>query len=313
LPVSPFEADSRLFGGNLEATPPSGRRALGGRFRGGPGAEDASSASTQGELFQKLGTFLERGETQPLDTFDVGWLRSGHVDELFVFLPGEGPAADACLLLVASPGRALRLLDPHRTEKITPTKASGYYAHLAAGVDVDEVTWGHLLASDVNTNGANSIEAYNRDIDLRLFGDRGESQPETYGGILGELLDSMGDPNARRTRVVEVPILFVQSSAQDGEVKAKSIFPNMVNLLATGQCLLVPDPCTTCFRQAMLDGLSPRTADPCDGRPIDPAPYTVTWLDEGLTLWLHGCGGWIHCSTVVYRTPLEGKTWWSEE
>ncbi len=94
--------DSLVYGGNIEAAPPTAAQPFGKVVVGE--SEDRPLDPPLRELFDS------GAAVQPVVTVDSGWLKVGHVDELISFLPDRG-AAEANVVFRASPEVALALLD----------------------------------------------------------------------------------------------------------------------------------------------------------------------------------------------------------
>src|SRR6185295_4558663 len=94
------------YGGNIEASPPTGGAPL-GKIVIGTGEGDKA-------IDPSLHQFLVAQKAQPLVQVDTSWLEVGHVDELLTFVPDRSRGGTGFAILRASPGVALALIQTAR-------------------------------------------------------------------------------------------------------------------------------------------------------------------------------------------------------
>lgn len=217
---------------------------------------------TPGELpsQQLLDFILAQGVQDPVG-LPTSWLQAGHIDEVFTIVPvprAEYDGGRKFKILIASPREAVRLLESYGDSKRK------------------------LPFSDQSAVGLlNDWREYN----LSTL-----CQPK-IDEIRGKLESVFGFDS---TDFVEVPVLFDQHTK--GRRGARSLTPNLVNLVVVNSQLLIPDPLDKRFRDNLvskLRALGYETGNP----PRNSIAFINCWDTY------HDWIGELHCATNASRSP----------
>lgn len=252
--------------GNFEVIPPLSNRSFGNVIRGSASLSDKMVTS-----------FLRAQELQPEFSVDIDtkWLRVGHIDELFSFLPAPN-SKNGWKLLYADPRLALELL------KQAPTDFDTFIVY-----------------------EQNSVRKFLEDYqnDPRLI-DQAITEAE---GALASLVTQAGlNPSSD---VIRVPVIFGLRESNVGN-RVENISGNIVNgaLIGQGarQKFLAPKP------WGPSNGLSETSRDlfaEYASRVIKrETGIEVTWIDTFFAY--HIYSGGVHCASNVIR-KIPDQPWWS--
>lgn len=278
-PGKPWRATTFDSNGNLEVTPPctsqAGKEYPWGRIYYGPGRPHE-------EHDPDIKTFFERQVVQEPIELDTAWLRVGHVDEMISWVPAT-PAVRAGFpykLLIASPRRALKILDDHRG-----AGAQGGMLHRPAkALTLDGRNVACASIDDFFTRGLGShadFRAWNNDVQAKL------------DAVLTKLKTETG---VQDNEIIHVPILYEQND--DGTYDA--ITACTVNMLVINRHCVIPMPFgpivggVDLFQQELNGALTP----------IGLTPHFIDDWDE-----YHDKKGEVHCGTNTLRTP-PAANWW---
>lgn len=259
--------------GNLEVSPPvtvNGVHYPFGRLLFG---------GTRPEIIQKprrklkvLRDFFFAQKVQaPFELFS-DWLSVGHIDEFMNFVPA--PAPKGFKLILASPDRCYDLLKQLRDEGYSEAllRQGKRFYNKPADISVAEVLDDEDLAQQ-NQRFQEYID-WNREV----------------------LKQELGLDEAD---IIELPALF----QDDGDGRAETFFPNMVNMLVLQQHLAIPKPFGPqvegqCQFEAYVKGV------------LEPLDLVCHFIDDWDS-YFRG-GGEIHCGTNSSRQPFTQK-WWEIE
>ncbi|MBE9050068.1 protein-arginine deiminase [Nostocales cyanobacterium LEGE 11386] len=259
--------------GNLEVSPPVtvkgvhypfGRLIFGG---------------TREEIIQKprrklkvLRDFFYAQKIQaPLEIFS-DWLSVGHIDEFMSFVPAPNPKGFK--LLIASPNKCYDLLKHLREQGHSQVL-------LRQGKRL------YKKPADINVTDVLDNE------DLARHNQRFQEYINWNREVLKQELD-LGEED-----IIDIPALF----EDDGDGRAESFFPNMVNMIVLNQHLAIPKP------------FGPKVNDQCQFEAyvkevLEPLGLVCHFIDDWDPYFREG--GEIHCGTNTSRQPFAQK-WWEIE
>lgn len=207
----------------------------------------------------------------PFEIFS-DWLSVGHIDEFMNFVPAPNPKRFK--LALASPDKCYDLLKGLRSEGHSQAllRQSKQIDDKPADISVADVLENENLARQ-NQRFQEHI-SWNREV-LKQELDLGEED------------------------IIDLPVLF----ENDGDGRAKSFFPNMVNMLVLKQHLAIPKPFgpqvdAQCQFEAYVKGV------------LEPWSLVCHFIDDWDTYFRDG--GEIHCGTNTSRQPFTQK-WWEIE
>ena len=236
----------------------------------------------------RLRDFLDDyGYEKRMVIVDTSWLEVGHIDELLVFLPL--PGKEGKWAIVRSSGRlALSLLkqmeksDFHKeVEKAVRNLRNCTIGALPEDerYEVTEMmTQLSLLNSHLQGRTSTSFEytpaliELNEDVDKML-----DAAVQMVKEVVKESC-----PNEQEPVVIELPSLFIDSL--NG---ARSLAPNVVNLVCLDDELLIPCPLCSFLRDETK-------------KRLEQFGYKTHFIK---TLTYHALGGGLHCATTVLRRP----------
>lgn len=207
----------------------------------------------------------------PLEIFS-DWLSVGHIDEFMTFVPAPNPKGFK--LLLASPQKCYDLLYRLRDEghaEVLLRQGKELY-HKPADISVADILNNQELAHQ-NQSYQEHIN-WNREILKRELG-----------------LDEED--------IIDLPSLF----QDNGDGRAETFFPNMVNMIVLRQHLAIPQPFgpkvnNQCQFEAYVTGV------------LEPLGLVCHFIDDWEP-YFRG-GGEIHCGTNTSRQPFVQK-WWEWE
>ncbi|WP_414543456.1 protein-arginine deiminase family protein [Nostoc sp. CCY0012] len=207
----------------------------------------------------------------PLEIFS-DWLSVGHIDEFMTFVPAPNPKGFK--LLLASTGKCYELLNRLRNDghsQVLLRQGKRLY-HKPADISVNDILENEKLTRD------------NQQFQEYINWNRGVLKQEL--GLEEE-------------DIIDLPALF----QDNGDGRAETFFPNMVNMIALKQHLAIPKP------------FGPKVNDQCQFEAY------VKEVLEHLSLVCHFIDDWepyfrgggeIHCGTNTSRQPFVQK-WWETE
>jgi protein-arginine deiminase len=259
--------------GNLEVSPPVTAKGVNypfGRLIFG---------GTRPEIMQKprrmlkvVRDFLYAQKIQaPLEIFS-DWLSVGHIDEFMTFVPA--PTAKGFKLLLASTQKCYELLTRLRNEghsELLLRQGKRLY-NKPADISVKDILEDEALSRDNQSYQAHIN--WNREVLKQELG-----LDEEY--------------------IIDIPALF----QDDGDGRAETFFPNMVNMIVLQQHLAIPQP------------FGPKVNDQCQFEAyvrgiLEPLGLVCHFIDDWEP-YFRG-GGEIHCGTNTRRQPFTQK-WWEIE
>ena len=207
----------------------------------------------------------------PFEIFS-DWLSVGHIDEFMNFVPAPNPKGFK--LILASPDKCYDLLKRLRSEGHSQ-------ALLRQGKQIDDKP-ADISVADVLDNE-----------DLAHQNQRFQEHISWNREVLKQELDLAEED------IIDLPALF----ENDGDGRAKSFFPNMVNMLVLKQHLAIPKPFgpridAQCQFEAYVKGV------------LEPLSLVCHFIDDWDTYFRDG--GEIHCGTNTSRQPFTQK-WWEIE
>ena len=207
----------------------------------------------------------------PFEIFS-DWLSVGHIDEFMNFVPAPNPKGFK--LILASPDKCYDLLKRLRSEGHSQ-------ALLRQGKQIDDKP-ADISVADVLDNE-----------DLAHQNQRFQEHISWNREVLKQELDLAEED------IIDLPALF----ENDGDGRAKSFFPNMVNMLVLKQHLAIPKPFgpridAQCQFEAYVKGV------------LEPLSLVCHFIDDWDTYFRDG--GEIHCGTNSSRQPFTQK-WWEIE
>ena len=207
----------------------------------------------------------------PFEIFS-DWLSVGHIDEFMNFIPAPNPKGFK--LILASPDKCYDLLKGLRSEGHSQ-------ALLRQGKQIDDKP-ADISVADVLDNE-----------DLARQNQRFQEHISWNREVLKQELDLAEED------IIDLPALF----ENDGDGRAKSFFPNMVNMLVLKQHLAIPKPFgpridAQCQFEAYVKGV------------LEPLSLVCHFIDDWDTYFRDG--GEIHCGTNSSRQPFTQK-WWEIE
>ena len=207
----------------------------------------------------------------PFEIFS-DWLSVGHIDEFMNFIPAPNPKGFK--LILASPDKCYDLLKRLRSEGHSQ-------ALLRQGKQIDDKP-ADISVADVLDNE-----------DLARQNQRFQEHISWNREVLKQELDLAEED------IIDLPALF----ENDGDGRAKSFFPNMVNMLVLKQHLAIPKPFgpridAQCQFEAYVKGV------------LEPSGLICHFIDDWDTYFRDG--GEIHCGTNSSRQPFTQK-WWEIE
>jgi len=207
----------------------------------------------------------------PFEIFS-DWLSVGHIDEFMNFIPAPNPKGFK--LILASPDKCYDLLKRLRSEGHSQ-------ALLRQGKQIDDKP-ADISVADVLDNE-----------DLARQNQRFQEHISWNREVLKQELDLAEED------IIDLPALF----ENDGDGRAKSFFPNMVNMLVLKQHLAIPKPFgpridAQCQFEAYVKGV------------LEPLSLVCHFIDDWDTYFRDG--GEIHCGTNSSRQPFTQK-WWEIE
>ncbi|MBD1805549.1 protein-arginine deiminase [Microcoleus sp. FACHB-SPT15] len=207
----------------------------------------------------------------PFEIFS-DWLSVGHIDEFMNFVSAPNPKGFK--LILASPNKCYDLLTALRSEGHSQ-------ALLRQGKQIDDKP-ADISVADVLEN--ETLARQNQRFQEHISWNR---------EVLKQELD-LGEED-----IIDLPALF----EADDDGRAKSFFPNMVNMLVLKQHLAIPKPFgpqvdAQCQFEAYVKGV------------LEPLGLVCHFIDDWDTYFRDG--GEIHCGTNTSRQPFTQK-WWEIE
>ncbi|MBO2450120.1 hypothetical protein J4573_23660 [Actinomadura barringtoniae] len=277
-------------------------------------------------IFDDVRGFLEAQGVQPILPIDTSWLEVGHIDEVVTTVAAPATARGFAMPVV-SPGLAVDLLTA--AQNVQDSGPGGEHARVTGLFH--GLTWGQDQPATMSVDEALRVHRETNE-DLQI----GKLIP-----IEQRLIDGLAlDPEA----IVRLPVLFawlpLRQTAAFGVAfdgihnRTFALTPNVVNMLAVGDHLLIPRPhgprmspadAETALKTAGVTGAAtgePRLPVGEDGRVdlfeactstvLAPLGVTVHYIET----WdaYHQYLGELHCATNVVRRPPEldhdGPYWW---
>ncbi len=259
--------------GNLEVSPPVTVKGVNYSFGriifGGTRAEIIEKPRRKLKVLRDF--FFAQEIQAPFEIFS-DWLSVGHIDEFMNFIGAASPKGFK--LILASPDKCYELLKRLREEGHSQ-------ALLRQGKQLDDNP-ADISVADVLENE-----------ELALNNQRFQEYINWNREVLKQELD------LSEQDIIELPTLF----RDDGEGRAKSFFPNMVNMVVLNQHLAIPKPFgpkvnSQCQFEAYVKSL------------LEPLGKECHFIDDWDTYFREG--GEIHCGTNTSRQPFS-KKWWEIE
>jgi protein-arginine deiminase len=259
--------------GNLEVSPPvtvKGVHYPFGRLIFGGTRQDIIQKSRR-KLKVLRDFFCAQKIQAPLEIFS-DWLSVGHIDEFMTFVPAPNPKGFK--LLLASPNKCYDILKRLRNEghaQVLLRQGKQLY-NKPADISVANVLDNEELA------------AHNQSYQEHIHWNR---------EILKQELD-LGEED-----IIDIPALF----QNDGDGRAETFFPNMVNMIVLKQHLAIPKPFGPQVNaQCQFEGYVKEI--------LEPLGLVCHFIDDWEP-YFRG-GGEIHCGTNTSRQPFAQK-WWEIE
>ncbi|WP_035984404.1 protein-arginine deiminase family protein [Leptolyngbya sp. KIOST-1] len=269
---SPHEATKLDSFGNLEVSPPvtvNGVTYPFGRLLFG-GTRPEIMPNPRRKLKVLRDFFFAQKIQAPVELFS-DWLSVGHIDEFVNFVAAPNPKGFK--LLLASPNRCYEVLKElrDRGHDQAVLREGKHLGEKPAVISVAEVMENEDLASQ--NQCFQSYIDWNREV----------------------LKQELGLDEAN---IIDLPALF-----EDKDGRAKSFFPNMVNMLVLNQHLAIPKP------------FGPKVSGHCAFEDcvkdlLDPLGLVCHFIDDWDTYFRKG--GEIHCGTNTSRQPYP-QAWWEIE
>ncbi|XP_074162201.1 protein-arginine deiminase type-4-like [Sminthopsis crassicaudata] len=255
--------------GNLEVSPPvtvGGKEYPLGRILIG----NSSYPSDQSrEMLKVLQDFLFAQKVQAPVRLFSDWLHVGHVDEFLSFVPAQD--GKGFRLLLASPSVCYKLFEEKQKEGHGDAKMfEGLSSQGIENKTIKEILSDKTLQE--HNQYAKSCIDWNREILKRELG-------------------------LTEQDIIDIPQLFHLKM----EMKAKALFPDMVNMLVLGKHLGIPKPFGPiingqCCLEEKIRAL------------LEPLGLECTFIDDFFKYHLNS--GDVHCGTNVRRKPFPFK-WWN--
>ncbi|KAM9035844.1 protein-arginine deiminase type-4 [Sarcophilus harrisii] len=258
--------------GNLEVSPPVtvgekeyplGRILIG----------NSSYPSDQSqEMLKVLQDFLFAQKVQAPVRLFSDWLHIGHVDEFLSFVPAQD--GKRFRLLLASPSACYKLFEEKQKEGHGDVKMfEGLWFPGIKNKTIKEILSDKTLQE--HNQYAKSCIDWNREVLKRELG-------------------------LTEQDIVDIPQLFHLEWNSKNELKAKALFPDMVNMLVLGKHLGIPKPFGPiingqCCLEEKIRAL------------LEPLGLECTFIDDFFQY--HLKSGDVHCGTNVRRKPFPFK-WW---
>ncbi|MFQ4139040.1 protein-arginine deiminase family protein [Nodosilinea sp. PGN35] len=269
---SPHEATKLDSFGNLEVSPPvtvNGVTYPFGRLLFG-GTRPEIMPNPRRKLKVLRDFFAAQKIQAPVELFS-DWLSVGHIDEFMNFVAAPNPKGFK--LLLACPNRCYEVLKELRDRGHGQTL-------LREGKHLGEKP------------AAISVAAVLDDEDLAAHNQRFQSYIDWNREVLKQEL------GLDEADIIDLPALF-----EDSDGRAKSFFPNMVNMLVLNQHLAIPKP----FGPKVNDKCA---FEACVEHLLNPLGLVCHFIDDWETYFRKG--GEIHCGTNTSRQPYPQK-WWEIE
>ncbi|XP_043851551.1 protein-arginine deiminase type-4-like [Dromiciops gliroides] len=258
--------------GNLEVSPPvivGGKKYPLGRILIGnsPYPRDQSR-----EMLKVLQDFLFAQKVQAPVKLLSDWLSVGHIDEFLSFVPAQD--GKGFRLLLASPRACYKLFEEKQKEGHGDAK----------------------MLEGVQKKGNKTIKDILSDKTLREHNQYAESYIDWNRELLKQEL------GLTEQDIIDIPQLFrLKMLSYANELKAKALFPDMVNMLVLGKHVGIPKPFGPiingqCCLEAKVRAL------------LEPLGLKCAFIDDYFTY--HILSGEVHCGTNVRRKPFSFK-WWN--
>ncbi|MBF2062835.1 MAG: protein-arginine deiminase [Calothrix sp. C42_A2020_038] len=259
--------------GNLEVSPPVTVKGVhypfGRIIFGGTRPEIIQNPRRKLKVLRDF--FFAQKIQAPFEIFS-DWLSVGHIDEFMTFIGAASPKGFK--LLLASPEKCYHLLKRLRDEGHSQVL-------LRQGKQIDDKP-ADISVADVLSN--EELTRHNQDFQEHINWNR---------KVLKEELDLSEED------IIELPALF----QDDGEGRAKTFFPNMVNMIVLKQHLAIPKPFGPKINgQCQFEAYVKEVLEPLDKK--------CNFIDDW-DPYFRG-GGEIHCGTNTSRQPFTQK-WWEIE
>ncbi|BDA75616.1 Protein-arginine deiminase [Calothrix sp. PCC 7716] len=259
--------------GNLEVSPPVTVKGVNYPFGrivfGGTRPEIIQNPRRKLKVLRDF--FFAQQVQAPFEIFS-DWLSVGHIDEFMNFVGAA--CSKGFKLILASPDKCYKLLKRLRDEGHSQSL-------LRQGKQLDD------KPADISV--ANVLD----NEELALHNQRFQEYIDWNREVLKQELD-LGEED-----IIELPTLF----RDDGEGRAKSFFPNTVNMAVLNQHLAIPKPFGPkvngqCQFEVYVKGV------------LEPLGKECHFIDDWDTYFREG--GEIHCGTNTSRQPFPQK-WWEIE
>ena len=286
LATPPDDNSSFNSTGNLECTPPAGKKYPFGRIYYGPGGRSAGD-----ELDAHEKAFLNKQIVQPPIEVDTNWLLVGHVDEIISFVPASG--AKGFKLLLGNTKLGYKILNDnkakHGSDKMLVGRQFPEFDPVTgalAGWKSAEVSIKDFLDSGLTsvkaTLTASHLETYNTSLQAKLDATRSQ-----FKAALG----------LSEADIIDVPSLFADITVS---TLADALTAGMVNMLVINKHCLVAKP----FGPVV--GGNDLFEKDLEGK-LKPLGMAVKFIDDWYEY--HVQLGEVHCATNTLRSPTAAK-WW---
>lgn len=306
--------------GNLECSPPFTDRKTGKEYKFGRmiyGINPAAATSTQ-NMQPPFVDFLKKQQIQKPFAVDTGWLRVGHVDEVFSFVPMKDAPKGFKVALV-SPECALKILrevDREVGDEVKILQGILLPGNTIYNIEKDDRQDLDLPfdAGPEGPNGEVTLRRQNvkdgpftvRSFLSRYRWIRAQVLAQHYVNIVKEELKAELD--LEDSDFIELPVLF-KPSGNTAYFSTIAYTSNVVNMLVLTKAdgtavLVVPKPfgpvvggvCR--FERKILEALEPTGVE-------------IKFIDVFYTY--HRLKGEIHCGTNSKREPPVDRWWWEQE